>query len=174
MTNQQPALDDKIITVQELSHALGRSAALIHMIARSFDIQVRDDQLSLSNAVNLIRCLAGRKGDQDDQLLLQNNKLQAAKDREFELAVALEIIKRERTALEAKTELLQKQLEHANSRSDRLEAKLHDLTDSLAHLVSQRDRLFSRIRVESSTSIRQHRGRDVLYLEHPVNPNYLG
>jgi hypothetical protein len=59
-------------------------------------------------------------------------------------------------------------------RSDRLEEKLHDLTEFFAHLVSQRDRLVAQSRMKSKASIKYHEGREVLYLEQPVNLHLLG
>ena len=97
-----------------------------------------------------------------------------AKSRELELAVALDIVKRERASLANQVELLSDQLERANKRSERLEEKLHDLTESFAHLVSQRDRLVAQSRMKSKVSIKYHEGREVLYLEQPVNLHLLG
>jgi predicted nuclease with TOPRIM domain len=164
----------QVVSFKDLSAVLNRSTALIRIIAKSLDIDVSDEQIPLNDALDLMRYFAGLNGEQDALWHGQNSKLQAAKEREIEYAVALEIVKRERAALEEQVKLLTQQLYGANQRSDRIEQKLHELTASFAHLVSQRDRLVAQTRSVSKTSIKQHNGRPVLYLERPVNHHLLG
>lgn len=174
MADENLRPDTTFITVQELASCLERPLPLIRITAKSFEIKLIDDRLSLRDAVHLIRCLANCKGDQAEAIAEQHSKLEASRGREFECAMALEIVKRERNSMEQQTRVLSQQLDRANSRSDRLEQQLHDLTASFTHLVSQRDRLVAHARAESRTSIRQHRGHEVLYLERPINLHLLG
>ena len=162
------------VSLQSLSDALDRSQALVRMVAKSLDVKVKDEQVSLPDALALMRYFSAGKGEQDALWDQQSSKLDAAKSRELELAVALDIVKRERVSLANQVELLADQLERANKRSDRLEEKLHDLTESFAHLVSQRDRFVAQSRMKSKASIKYHEGREVLYLEQPVNLHLLG
>ena len=162
------------VSLQSLSDALDRSQALVRLVAKSLDVKVKDEQVSLPDALALMRYLSAAKGEQDALWDQQGSKLEMAKSRELELAVALDIVKRERASLANQVELLSDQLERANKRSDRLEEKLHDLTESFAHLVSQRDRLVAQSRMKSKASIKNHEGREVLYLEQPVNLHLLG
>ena len=162
------------VSYSELACVLGRSEALVRMVAKSLDIKVKDEQVSLSDALTLMRYFSAGKGEQDALWDQQSSKLEMAKSRELELAVALDIVKRERASLANQVELLSDQLERANKRSERLEEKLHDLTESFAHLVSQRDRLVAQSRMKSKASIKYHEGREVLYLEQPVNRHLLG
>src|SRR6056297_825798 len=162
------------VSLQSLSDALDRSQALVRMVAKSLDVKVQDEQVSLPDALALMRYFSVGKCEQDALWDQQSSKLDAAKSRVLELAVALDIVKRERASLANQVELLSDQLERANKRSDRLEEKLHDLTESFAHLVSQRDRLVAQSRMKSKASIKYHEGREVLYLEQPVNLHLLG
>ena len=162
------------VSLQSLSDALDRSQALVRMVAKSLDVKVQDEKVSLPETLTLMRYFSAGKGEQDALWDQQSSKLDAAKSRELELAVALDIVKRERASLANQVELLSDQLERANKRSDRLEEKLHDLTESFAHLVSQRDRLVAQSRMKSKVSIKYHEGREVLYLEQPVNLHLLG
>jgi chromosome segregation ATPase len=174
MTNFHVRDDDRSISFQQLSKALDRPEALVRMGAKSLDIAEGGNEVSMGEALDLMRYFAGSKSEQDQLWSKQNSRLQSAKAREFECAMALEIVKRERTSLEHQVQLLSEQLKRADQRSDRLEQKLHDLTESLAHLVSQRDRLVGQTKSVSKTSIKQYRGKDVLVLEHPVNLHLLG
>jgi chromosome segregation ATPase len=99
--------------------------------------------------------------------------LQAAKGRELELSVALEIVKQERSSFEKQANVLSEQLDRSNRRSDRLEQKLHDLTASFAHLVSQRDRLVAKTQSKSKTTLQWRNGKAVLLLEEPVNSHLI-
>jgi len=162
------------VSLQSLSGALDRSQALVRMVAKSLDVKVKDEKVSLPDALTLMRYFSAGKAEQDALWDQQSSKLDVAKSRELELAVALDIVKRERASLANQVELMSDQLERANKRSDRLEEKLHDLTESFAHLVSQRDRLVAQSRMKSKASIKYHEGREVLYLEQPVNLHLLG
>lgn len=161
------------VSYEDLSNVLDRSEALIRMIAKALDIDVTGQHVPLHAALDLMRFFAGGKGEQDHLLSKQNSKLQAVKAREFEYAMALEIANRERSSLQKQVEVLTVELERAHHRGNRLEQKLHDLTASFAHLVSQRDRLVAQTKINSKTSIKQHQGRSVLYLEQPVNLHLL-
>ena len=162
------------VSCRQLSDVLDRSEALVRMVATALDVKVKEEQVALPDALILMRYFSASKSEQDALWQGQNSKLEAAKARELELAMALEIVKRERVALEKQVTALFEQLNRANQRSDRLEEKLHDLTESFAHLVSQRDRLVAQTKMKSKASIKYHDGREVLYLEQPVNLNFLG
>jgi hypothetical protein len=161
------------ISVRDLSVALKRPEALVRLTAKSVDIAVKTGCVSLDGAITLIRCFSDRPFDQNELLATQTLKLQAAKGRELELAIALEMVKQERSLLEKQANVLCEQLDRTNLRSDRLEQKLHDLTASLAHLVSQRDRLVARTQTTSKTSLQWRNGRSVLLLEEPVNRHLI-
>lgn len=162
------------ISLQALGDTLDRSQALIRLVAKSLGVKITDAQVTTSDALNLMRYFAARQSEQDALLEEQSLKLDAAKAHEFELAMALDIVKRERFTLENQVEFLTAQLAKAHARSDRLEEKLHELTASFGHLVSQRDRLVAQAKIKSKASLKYHKGREVLYLEQPVNFHLLG
>jgi len=174
MTKEQLGEIIQVISLQSLSDALDRSQALVRMVAKSLDVNSTDGQVTLPDALSLMRYFAAHKGEQDALWDNQTSKLDAAKAREFELAMALDIIKRERDSLDNQVALLTAKLDKAHERNDRLEAKLHELTESFAHLVSQRDRLVAQTKIKSKASLKYHQGREVLYLERPVNLHPLG
>jgi septal ring factor EnvC (AmiA/AmiB activator) len=174
MSTEQSGGLMQTVSLHLLSAALDRSQALIRMVAKSLDVKITDGHVTLPDALALIRYFASQKGEQDALWEEQSSKLESAKAREFELAMALDIVKRERGSLEKQVALLTAQLDKAHERNDRLEAKLHELTASFAHLVSQRDRLVAQTKVKSKVSLKYHQGREVLYLEQPVNLHLLG
>jgi hypothetical protein len=174
MTAEHSADLMQTVSLQTLSGVLNRSQALVRIVAKSLDVKVTQEHVTLPDALTLIRYFAGRKSDQDVLWNNQTSKLEAAEARKFELAMALDIVKRERGSLEKQVSLLAAQLDKAHERNDRLEAKLHELTESFAHLVSQRDRLLNRTNVTSKASLKNYQGREVLYLERPVNLHLLG
>ena len=174
MSTEQSGGLMQTVSLQTLSAVLDRSQALVRMVANSLDVKVTGEHVTLPDALTLMRYFAGRKSEQDALWEEQSSKLKSAKAREFELAMALDIVKRERCSLDNQVALLTSQLDKAHERNDRLEAKLHELTASFAHLVSQRDRLVAQTKVKSKASLKYHQGREVLYLEQPVNLHLLG
>jgi hypothetical protein len=162
------------VPLKTLSAVLCQSLALVRMVAKSLDVKVVDEHVKLPDALTLMRYCAARKREQDVLWDEQISKLQAANAREFELAMALDIVKRERSTLENQVEFLTAQLARSHERSDRVEAKLHELTESFVHLISQRDRLVAQTKMKSKASLKYHQGREVLYLEQPVNLHLLG
>lgn len=161
------------ILVCDIATALKRPEALVRLTAASVDITVKKGCVSLEEAIVLIRYFSNRSFDQEEFLANQTLKIQAAKGRELELSVALEIVKQERASLEKQTNVLSEQLDRSNRRSDRLEQKLHDLTASFAHLVSQRDRLVAQTQTKSKTTLQWRNGKAVLLLEEPVNSHLI-
>lgn len=173
ITKLKPGEFTQMISLGSLSGTLDRSQALIRMVAKLLDVNVSDGLVSMPDALTLMRYFSASKGEQDALWDQQNSRLEAAKSRELELVVALDIVKRERGSLANQVELLSDQLHHANQRCKRLEEKLHDLTESFAHLVSQRDRLAAHTKMKSKASIKYLKGCEVLYLEQPINLHLL-
>lgn len=163
----------EFVSLKDLAKVLNRSETLVRLVAKSLDVDMSCKGVALGDALELMRYFASCKDGQDKLLNSQYSKLKAAKAREFEHAIALEIVKRERSWLEDQVQQLYDQLQHEQQRSERLEHKLHDLTASFAHLVSQRDRLVAHTKFHSKATVRQHKGREVLYLEKPVNSHLL-
>lgn len=161
------------ISIDELARALGRSTAFLRVSMAVLKISDRDSCLTLEDAVSVIRYFASMSADQDTLFSSITKKLEAAERRELEVAVALEIVKQERSSLKEQVKFTQHQLEHAQARGDRLEKQLHDLTASFAHILSQRDKLVARAKLRSRASLKQYNGREVLYLEDPVNLHLL-
>ena len=159
--------------VCDIASALKRPEALVRLTAASVDIKVSLGCVSLDDAIVLIRYFSDRSFDQEEFLANQTLKLQAAKGRELELSIALEIVKQERSSLEKQANVLSEQLDRSNRRSDRLEQKIHDLTASFAHLVSQRDRLAAKTQTKSKTTLQWRNGKTVLLLEEPVNSHLI-
>lgn len=172
-TNDAPEYMSLTIPLDELAHALGRSSAFLRVSMAILKISGSDEALTLEDAVNVIRYFAPKSADQDTLLTALTQKLDATERRELELAVAIEIIKQERSSLKDQVNFMQYQLEHAQARGDRLEEQLHDVTASFAHILSQRDKLVARSKLKSKTSLKQYNGREVLYLEDPVNLHML-
>jgi len=157
------------IPLNLLSDALGRSKALIRMVGKSLDVQDQGGCVELTDALTLMRYFASATGEQDALWEQLSAKLATAKSRELELAIALDIVRRERTSLSHQVEALSAQLGRADERSRRLEKQLHELTETFAYLVSQRDRLLAQTKMQSKASLRYDQGREVLYLERPVS-----
>src|SRR6056297_2663469 len=98
------------VSLQSLSDALDRSQALVRMVAKSLDVKVQDEQVSIPDALTLMRYFSACKGEQDALWDQQSSKLDAAKCRELKLALALDIVKRERASVASQVELLSDQL----------------------------------------------------------------
>ena len=162
------------IPIDELAQALGRSSSFIRVSMTVLKISMCENTLSLENAVSVIRYFASKSSDQETLLENITQKLAASEKRELELAVALELLKHERSTLKEHIKSAQRQLERSQARNDRLEDQLHELTASFAHILSQRDKLVARSKLQSKATLKKNNGNEVLYLEHPVNLHMLG
>ncbi len=167
----QKNIDDDLIChipFGALAKALGWSEVYLQASAMALDINNKTSGFSIQDVVALIQNSAVSKSAQDAFLsdLIKSKKL--AQARELELAVALEIVKNDRSSAREQIEFLNQQLARAHARGDRLEKKIHDLTASLAHIVSQRDQLVARSQLKSKATTKVQNGREVLYLEEPI------
>lgn len=164
MTKNKSEEMAQTISLESLSEALDRSKALIRRAAKSLDVQVQDGRVTLTDALTVMRYLSSDAGEQG-----ANSEQWTGKSRETELAVTLDIVKRERTATARQVEVLSAQLGHANERCKRLEEQLHNLMESFAYMVAQKDRPVAHSKMKSKASLKHVQGREVLYLEQPVD-----
>ncbi|WP_223426854.1 hypothetical protein [Tateyamaria pelophila] len=156
------------ISLSEFSQAVDRPESLIRMLAKSWDIPVDGESLSIMSVVRLIRVCESQRGGGMEEAELCRNALAHAKERELELHIAIEILQRERSSLKERLEESRDFYNRAETRADRLEAKLHEMSQSLAHLVDQRDRILANSIMRSRVSEKIKNGRLVLVLSDPV------
>ena len=157
------------IPLSDFAQAVDRPESLIRMMAKSWDIPLENENLSLASAVRLIRIFETRHNRGMEEAERCRQALSDAKNRELELHVALEIVKRERASLEARLEENRSNLNRTEARADRLEGKLHEMSQSLAYLVDQRDRIVARQVTRSRVHEQIQDGRPVLVLSNPIN-----
>ena len=157
-----------MISLSDFAAAVDRPESLIRMLAKSWDIPLGETTLSLQSAIRLVRLFETRHSSGMDEAEHCRKALDRAKERELELHIAIDILKRERASLEARLEENRAYLDRAEARADRLEGKLHEMSQSLAYLVDQRDRIFARGMMRSQVHEQIQDGRSVLVLSHPV------
>ena len=162
------------IPIDELAQVLGRSSSFVRVSMTVLKVSMHKNTLSLENAVSVIRYFASKSSDQETLLENITQKLAACERRELELAVAMELLKQERSTLKEQVRSARSQLERSQARNDRLENQLHELTASFAYILSQRDKLVARSKLHSKATLKQNNGHEVLYLEYPVNLHMLG
>lgn len=157
------------VLISELAQCLDRSESFIRVMLRSLAVEHKQNKIDLTDAVKLIRHFAGTSGEKAKLISELEARLHSTKKRELELSVSVEMLRRERDMLNKQNEILDRQLQKANDRTDRFEAKLHALTDSFAHLVDQRDRLVAQHRSKISQAVEVYEnGRPILLLKNPV------
>ena len=157
-----------MIPINEFAAAVDRPESLIRMLAKSWDIPLDEAAVPLQSAIRLVRLFESRHSSGMDEAEHCRKALDRAKERELELHIAIDILKRERSSLEARLEENRAYLNRAEARADRLESKLHEMSQSLAYLVDQRDRIFARGVMRSQVHEQIQDGRAVLVLSHPV------
>ncbi|WP_420567719.1 hypothetical protein [Thalassovita sp.] len=156
------------IPLNEFAAAVDRPESLIRMLAKAWEIPLDGGTVPLPSAVRLVRLFESRHNTGMDEAEQCRKSLDRAKDRELELHIAIDILKRERASLEARLEENRRHLDRAEARADRLEGKLHEMSQSLAYLVDQRDRIVARGVMRSQVHEQFQDGRPVLVLSRPV------
>lgn len=157
-----------MIPLNEFAAAVDRPESLIRMLAKAWEIPLDEGTVPLHSAVRLVRLFESHQNTRMDEAEQCRESLDRAKDRELELHIAIDILKRERASLEARLEDNLRYLDRAEARADRLEGKLHEMSQSLAYLVDQRDRIVARGVMRSQVHEQIQDGRPVLVLSRPV------
>lgn len=157
-----------LISLSDFASEVDRPESLIRMLAKSWDIPLGETTVPLQSAIRLVRLFESRHSSSMDEAEHCRKALDRAKERELELHIAIDILKRERTSLEERLRENRVYLGRAEARADRLEGKLHEMSQSLAYLVDQRDRIFARDVMRSQVHEQIQDGRSILVLSHPV------
>ena len=160
-------IEDVQVPLQKISEITNRKLSFIRFLARNVDIEITNEHVSIDCALQLTKMLCIKAADTDEVHELREENKQLVQDKQaHELAV--EFLKSERKALKEKVQILERQLEQSEGRTDRFEASLLKMAESVSHLANNRDVLMGQMMRQSNWHIKQIGEKEVLVLSKPI------
>ena len=160
-------IEDVQVPLQKISEITNRKLSFVRFLARNVDIEITNEHVSIDCALQLTKMLCIKAADTDEVHELREENKQLVHDKQaHELAV--EFLKSERKALKEKVQILERQLEQSEGRTDRFEASLLKMAESVSHLANNRDVLMGQMLRQSNWHIKQIGEKEVLVLSKPI------
>ena len=160
-------IEDVQVPLQKISEITNRKLSFVRFLARNVDIEITNEHVSIDCALQLTKMLCIKAADTDEVHELREENKQLVHDKQaHELAV--EFLKSERKALKEKVQILERQLEQSEGRTDRFEASLLKMAESVSHLANNRDVLMGQMMRQSKWHIKQVGEKEVLVLSKPI------
>ena len=160
-------IEDVQVPLQKISEITNRQLSFVRFLARNVDIEITNEHVSIDCALQLTKMLCIKAADTDEVHELREENKQLVQDKQaHELAV--EFLKSERKALKEKVQILERQLEQSEGRTDRFEASLLKMAESVSHLANNRDVLMGQMIRQSNWHIKQVGEKEVLVLSKPI------
>jgi len=160
-------IEDVQVPLQKISEITNRKFSFVRFLARNVDIEITNEHVSIDCALQLTKMLCIKAADTDEVHELREENKQLVQDKQaHELAV--EFLKSERKALKEKVQILERQLEKSEGRTDRFEASLLKMAESVSHLANNRDVLMGQMIKQSNWHIKQVGEKEVLVLSKPI------
>ena len=160
-------IEDVQVPLQKISEITNRKLSFVRFLARNVDIEITNEHVSIDCALQLTKMLCIKAADTDEVHELREENKQLVQDKQaHELAV--EFLKSERKALKEKVQILERQLEQSEGRTDRFEASLLKMAESVSHLANNRDVLMGQMLWQSNWHIEQVGEKEVLVLYKPI------
>ena len=160
-------IEDVQVPLQKISEITNRKLSFVRFLARNVDIEITNEHVSIDCALQLTKMLCIKAADTDEVHELREENKQLSHDKQaHELAV--EFLKSERKALKEKVQILERQLEQSEGRTDRFEASLLKMAESVSHLANNRDVLMGQMIKQSNWHIKQVGEKEVLVLSKPI------
>jgi septal ring factor EnvC (AmiA/AmiB activator) len=160
-------IEDVQVPLQKISEITNRKLSFVRFLARNVDIEITNEHVSIDCALQLTKMLCIKAADTDEVHELREENKQLVQDKQaHELAV--EFLKSERKALKEKVQILERQLEQSEGRTDRFEASLLKMAESVSHLANNRDVLMGQMMRQSKWHIKQVGEKEVLVLSKPI------
>jgi septal ring factor EnvC (AmiA/AmiB activator) len=160
-------IEDVQVPLQKISEITNRKLSFVRFLARNVDIEITNEHVSIDCALQLTKMLCIKAADTDEVHELREENKQLVQDKQaHELAV--EFLKSERKALKEKVQILERQLEQSEGRTDRFEKSLLKMAESVSHLANNRDVLMGQMIRQSNWQIKQVGEKEVLVLSKPI------
>ena len=160
-------IEDVQVPLQKISEITNRKLSFVRFLARNVDIEITNEHVSIDCALQLTKMLCIKAADTDEVHELREENKQLVQDKQaHELAV--EFLKSERKALKEKVQILERQLEQSEGRTDRFETSLLKMAESVSHLANNRDVLMGQMIRQSNWHIKQVGEKEVLVLSKPI------
>ena len=160
-------IEDVQVPLQKISEITNRKLSFVRFLARNVEIEITNEHVSIDCALKLTKMLCIKAADTDEVHELREENKQLVQDKQaHELAV--EFLKSERKALKEKVQILERQLEQSEGRTDRFEESLLKMAESVSHLANNRDVLMGQMIRQSNWHIKQVGEKEVLVLSKPI------
>ena len=160
-------IEDVQVPLQKISEITNRKLSFVRFLARNVDIEITNEHVSIDCALQLTKMLCIKAADTDEVHELREENKQLVQDKQaHELAV--EFLKSERKVLKEKVQILERQLEQSEGRTDRFEKSLLKMAESVSHLANNRDVLMGQMMRQSKWHIKQVGEKEVLVLSKPI------
>ena len=160
-------IEDVQVPLQKISEITNRKLSFVRFLARNVEIEITNEHVSIDCALQLTKMLCIKAADTDEVHELREENKQLVQDKQaHELAV--EFLKSERKALKEKVQILERQLEQSEGRTDRFEESLLKMAESVSHLANNRDVLMGQMIRQSNWHIKQVGEKEVLVLSKPI------
>jgi septal ring factor EnvC (AmiA/AmiB activator) len=160
-------IEDVQVPLQKISEITNRKLSFVRFLARNVDIEITNEHVSIDCALQLTKMLCIKAADTDEVHELREENKQLVQDKQaHELAV--EFLKSERKVLKEKVQILERQLEQSEGRTDRFEKSLLKMAESVSHLANNRDVLMGQMIRQSNWHIKQVGEKEVLVLSKPI------
>ena len=160
-------IEDVQVPLQKISEITNRKLSFVRFLARNVDIEITNEHVSIDCALQLTKMLCIKAADTDEVHELREENKQLVQDKQaHELAV--EFLKSERKALKEKVQILERQLEQSEGRTERFGESLFKMAESVSHLANNRDVLMGQMMRQSKWHIKQVGEKEVLVLSKPI------
>jgi len=155
------------IDLRLISTVTDRKVSFITFLAKNLSIDIVMGAVSIEDGLKLTKALASNSSNDEklDELRRENEQLEHDKQA-YELAV--EFLNTERKALQEKVEMLTKNLDRAEQRTDRFENSLLKMVESVSHLANNRDVLMGKMIGQSSWKLTTMGAKEILVLSDPI------
>ena len=151
-----------------ISEVAERRLSLIRFLAKNSEMEIKEDGVSIEDALKLTKLLCSKSPD-TEQVLNRQNKVQHNSDDKHANELLIQSLKSQCKALEDKANLLEKQLQKSEDRSERFETSLLATVETVSHLANNRDVIMGQMLQQSKWHIKQVGQKEVLVLSKPVN-----
>jgi septal ring factor EnvC (AmiA/AmiB activator) len=160
-------IEDVQVPLQKISEITNRKLSFVRFLARNVDIEITNEHVSIDCALQLTKMLCIKAADTDEVHELREENKQLVQDKQAH-KLAVEFLKSERKALKEKVQILERQLEQSEGRTDRFEESLLKMAESVSHLANNRDVLMGQMIRQSNWHIKQVGEKEVLVLSKPI------
>ena len=158
---------ETLVKFEQISKVAERRLSLIRFLAKNSEMEIKDDGVSIIDALKLTKLLCSKSADTEQVYNLQN-KAQKNSDDKHANELLIQSLKSQCKAFEDKANMLEKLLQKSEDRSERFETSLLATVETVSHLANNRDMIMGQMLRQSKWHIKQVGQKEVLVLSEPI------